>query len=93
MSLYFRPALQKCVESLLYRRGTVFSAASTKRGDGSEQTQSCNQVKAGVLTTMELKGRRLRSVKRLRSIIVLQLEKARKRIKLAVSGGTLKITV
>ena len=42
MSLYFRPALQKCVESLLYRRGTVFSATSTKRGDGPEQTQSCN---------------------------------------------------
>ena len=42
---------------------------------------------------MELKGRRLRSVKRLCSIIVLQLEKARKRITVAVSGGALKITV
>ena len=42
---------------------------------------------------MELKGRRLRSVKRLRSIIVLQLEKARKRITVAVSGGALKMTV
>ena len=42
---------------------------------------------------MELKGRRLRSVKRLCSIIVLQLEKARKRITVAVFGGALKITV
>ena len=38
---------------------------------------------------MELKGRRLQRTKRLRSIIILQLEKARKRITVAVSGGAL----
>ena len=40
---------------------------------------------------MELKGRRLRCVKSL--VIIFQLEKARKRITMAVSGGTLEITV
>ena len=30
MSLYFRPALQKCVESLLYRRGAVFQPPQQK---------------------------------------------------------------
>ena len=41
MSLYFRPALPKRVESLLYRRGTVFQRALTRRGDWPQQTQSC----------------------------------------------------
>ena len=93
MSLYFRPALQKCVESLLYRPRYCFSAASTKRGDGPGQTQSCNLGKAGVLTTMELKAVDCKAQKWLRSIIILQLEKARKRITVAVSGGALEIRV
>ena len=42
---------------------------------------------------MELKGRRLQNTKRLRSIIIPQLEKARKRITVAVSGGALEIRV
>ena len=37
MSLYFRPALQKCVESLLYRQGAVFQPPQQKEVMGREK--------------------------------------------------------
>ena len=91
MSLYFRPAFQNCVESLIISPRYCFSAPRQKRRLAGK-TLSCNQVQLG--STMELKGRRLRSVEKgSKSSCNQKKLELRITILMAVSGGALEITV